>query len=336
MKKITIKDIAIEAGVSISTVSFVINGKGEKMGISMAVIKKVKEVAEKLQYKPNLTASSLRTGKTRSIGLIVEDISNQFFSEVARVIEEEARLLGYRVFYCSTGSDDARSAELIQSLLQANVDGFIVTPTEKLEKSIDHLLQLQMPVVLIDRFFADQEVSHVVMDNFEGAYSATQFLIEKGCKKIALVNNTSEMIQMQLRQSGYETAMKEAGIYNESQILRLAYLKSEEHKIADIIQFFEVNSDCDAVLFLANYMGLAGLQAFRKMGLQIPKDLSVISFDDHDSFRLHTPAIAVVAQPIEIMAKKAVGLLMSQMNDQKLSRIEKVMQKGTLILRESV
>tara|TARA_R110000868_G_scaffold411712_1_gene707910 strand:- start:33597 stop:34607 length:1011 start_codon:yes stop_codon:yes gene_type:complete len=336
MKKITIKDIAMEAKVSISTVSFVLNDKGEKMNISKAVIKKVQEVAEKLQYRPNMIASSLRTGKTRSIGLIVEDISNQFFADLARVIEDEAKKLGYRVFYCSTGGDDERSAELIQSLLQANVDGFIITPTEKLEKSIDHLLKLTMPVVLIDRFFPRQNVSHVVMDNYEGAYSATEYFIQQGRHNIALVNNTSGMIQMQLREKGYVDAMKEAGLYQESLILHLEYHSNEDAKIAAIVHFFEKNSGIDAVLFSANYMGLAGLQAFRKMGLQLPEDLSVISFDDHYSFKLHSPSISVIEQPIDAIAVKAVGLLMDQMNNEKDFGIEKVLLKGKLIIRESV
>ena len=160
MKKITIKDIATEAQVSISTVSFVINDKGEKMGISPAVIKKVQEVADKLNYRPSMIATSLRTGKTRSIGLIVEDISNQFFAELARVIEDEAKSIDYRVFYCSTGDDNDRSEELVQSLLQANVEGFIITPTKNLEKTISHLLKLQKPVVLIDRYFANQKLQN--------------------------------------------------------------------------------------------------------------------------------------------------------------------------------
>lgn len=336
MKKITIKDIAMEAKVSISTVSFVLNDKGEKMNISKAVIKKVQEVAEKLHYRPNMIASSLRTGKTRSIGLIVEDISNQFFSDLARVIEDEAKKLGYRVFYCSTGNDDGRSDELIQSLLQANVDGFIITPTEKLEKSIDHLMKLKKPVVLIDRYFPGQNVSHVVMDNYEGAYSATQFLIKKGRRSIALVNNTSGMIQMQLREKGYVDAMKEVGLYKESLVLHLDYHSNEDAKIEAIIRFFEKNAGIDAVLFSANYMGLAGLQAFRKMDLEIPKDLSVISFDDHYSFRLHTPSISVIEQPIDAIAVKAVALLMDQMIDGKDFVIEKVLQKGKLVIRESV
>ncbi|MBS7233818.1 LacI family DNA-binding transcriptional regulator [Flavobacterium psychroterrae] len=336
MKKITIKDIATQAQVSISTVSFVINDKGEKMGISPAVIKKVQEVAEKLNYRPSMIATSLRTGKTRSIGLIVEDISNQFFADLARVIEDEAKRIDYRVFYCSTGGDDERSAELVHSLLQANVDGFIITPTENLEDSIDLLLKLKKPVVLIDRYFPGQRVSHVVMDNYEASNTATKFIISKGCKNIAVVNNKSEMIQMKLREDGCRDALKEADMYNPSLVLHMDYYSTEENRIATIVDFLKKNPNIDAVIFLTNYMGLAGLQAFKGMGIRIPEDISVISFDDHDSFKLHSPAITVVAQPIEDIAVKSIQLLMSQMTDMGKFEVEKSLKRGKLIVRESV
>lgn len=336
MKKITIKDIATEAEVSISTVSFVINGKGEKMGISAPVIKKVQDVADKLNYRPSMIATSLRTGKTRSIGLIVEDISNQFFADLARVIEEEARKIDYRVFYCSTGDDNERSEELIHSLLQANVDGFIITPTQNLEDKIELLLKLKKPVVLVDRYFPGQGVSHVVMDNYEAAHSATKFLIDKGCKNIAVVNNTSEMIQMTLREDGYRDALKEAGLFNESLVLHMDYHTDEKTRVESVLDFFKGNKNIDAVLFLANYMGLAGLQAFRGMKITIPEDILVISFDDHDSFKLHTPTITVIAQPIEDIAVKSIQLLISQMKDMETFEVEKCLKKGHLIIRESV
>lgn len=336
MKKITIKDIATEAEVSISTVSFVINGKGEKMGISAPVIKKVQDVADKLNYRPSMIATSLRTGKTRSIGLIVEDISNQFFADLARVIEEEARKIDYRVFYCSTGDDNGRSEELIHSLLQANVDGFIITPTQNLEDKIELLLKLKKPVVLVDRYFPGQGVSHVVMDNYEAAHSATKFLIDKGCKNIAVVNNTSEMIQMTLREDGYRDALKEAGLFNESLVLHMDYHTDEKTRVESVLDFFKGNKNIDAVLFLANYMGLAGLQAFRGMKITIPEDILVISFDDHDSFKLHTPTITVIAQPIEDIAVKSIQLLISQMKDMETFEVEKCLKKGHLIIRESV
>ncbi len=306
------------------------------MGISAVVIKKVQDVAKRLKYRPNMIATSLRTGKTRSIGLIVENISNPFFSVLAKVIEEEIMKFGYRVFYCSTYNDDERSAELVQSLLQANVDGFIITPTEKLDKSIEQLLEMKVPVVLIDRYFPGLDVSHVVMDNYEGAYSATMFLIKRGRRKIALINNNSGMVQMQLREKGYSDAMKKANLFDEQMILHLDYHSSEEQKIEEMLLFFKNNNSADGVLFLANYMGLAGILAIRKLGLKVPDDLAIISFDDHYSFILHSPSITVVEQPLDEIAKKTVELLMCQMKSDNNVVFEKVLLKGKLVVRESV
>ncbi|MFH6962811.1 LacI family DNA-binding transcriptional regulator [Flavobacterium plurextorum] len=335
-KKITIKDIAKAANVSVTTVSFVLNDKGEKMGISKEVIKKVIKVSEEMKFKLNMIASSLRTGKTRSIGLIVEDISNQFFSDLARVIEREAIDLNYRVFYCSTGGNDERAVELVNSLLQANVDGFIITPTENMKSTIDRLLELQCPVVLVDRYFEEQDVSHVVLDNFEGAETATHYLLKKGFRKIAFVTNSSQLIQMSLRKQGYTKALKEVGLYDESKILDLEYHISEEERIEKISDFLSNTSEIDAVLFGANYLLLAGLQSLSKLGLKIPVDKAVISFDDHDSFRLHSPSITVLSQPIEEMGKKTIKLLMKQMSDGSNYKVVKEKKKGSLTIRESV
>ena len=336
MKKITMKDIALKTDVSVSTVSFVLNNIGEKMGISTAVIEKVLQVSKELRYKPNMIASSLRTGETRSIGLIVEDISNQFFSELAKVIENEARKLNYRVFYCSTDGDDQRAEELIDSLLQANVDGIIIAPTNKLEESIDNFLKMKIPVVLIDRYFPGQLVSSVVVDNYDGGYTGTKKIIDAGRRNIAVVNINSGMIQMQLRELGYENALKESGIYDESLVLRIDYRKNETDRINLILEFFKKHPQIDGVLFLSNYLGLCGLQAFRQLGIKIPEDVSVVSFDDHDSFRLHSPSISIVSQPIAVMAKKAIDMLIDQMTTGKQTEIENVMIKGSLVERESI
>lgn len=336
MKKTTMKDIALKANVSVSTVSFVVNNIGEKMGISTAVINKVLSIAEELNYKPNMIASSLRTGETRSIGLIVEDISNPFFSNLAKVIEDEARNLNYRVLYCSTGGDDHQAEESVDSLLQANVDGFIIAPTEKMEKRIDRLLKMNVPVVMIDRYFPGQLVSSVVMDNYEGAYIATKKLIDSGCRNIAVVNVATGMIQMKLREAGYAEALKEVGIYDENLTLRIDFQNNEEDKIKAIKDFLESHPKVDALLFLSNYLSLCGLLVVRQLGIKIPENISVVSFDDHDSFRLHTPSIAVVAQPITTMAKKAVALLIKQMVVGNNTEIENVVLKAEFIKRESI
>jgi LacI family transcriptional regulator len=337
-KKITIKDIAKAANVSVTTVSFVLNHKGEEKGISKKVIEKVLNVSKEMKFQPNMMASSLRTGKTRSIGLIVEDISNQFFADLAKIIEREAIDLNYRVFYCSTGGNDERAIELVNSLLQANVDGFIITPTEKMKTTIDRLLELKCPVVLVDRYFENQEASHVVLDNFEGAETATYYLLKRGFKNIAFITNSSQLIQMNLRKQGYMHALREVGMFDDSRILDLEFQYTEEERIENIFQFLSDNPKIDAVLFAANYLLLAGLQSLKKLGQKIPLDKAIISFDDHDSFRLHAPSITVLSQPIEEIGRKSVRLLMDQMNGGTATdyKVIKEKKKGNLIIRESV
>ena len=244
--------------------------------------------------------------------------------------------LNYRVFYCSTGGDDERAVELVNSLLQANVDGFIIVPTKNMQATIERLIELQCPVVLIDSYFEGQEVSHVVLDNYDGAQTATRYLLEKGFKKIAFVTNSSQLIQMQLRKDGYADALKQEGLFDQARILDLEYQITEEERIAKISEFLVRSTEIDAVLFSANYLLLAGLQSLRKLGLKIPNDKAVISFDDHDSFRLHSPSITVLSQPIEEIVQKTVKLLVMQMNDGEDYKIEKEKQKGSLIIRESV
>lgn len=336
MKKITIKDIAKEAGVSISTVSFVINGKGSKMGISESVILKVQKVVQHLGYKPNLNASSLRTGKTQSIVILVEDISNPFFSRFARIIEEEASKYEYRVFYFSTNNDGDLTKILLKRLAQENADGFVITPTENLKEEIDLLVKDKRPVVLIDRYFEGQAVSHVSIDNYDGAYQATKILIDKGCKKIALVTTLNGMVQMESRKSGYVAALKQHSTYDPDLILTTEFSENEEDRVNDIVLLLQKNKGIDGVLFLSNYLGFAGLLAMRQLGLQIPNDVSVISFDDVDSFRIHSPSISVVAQPIIEMGKKVVELLMAQIKTPETYEVEKVFVKGNIIQRESV
>lgn len=336
MKRITIKDIAKEAGVSVSTVSFVINGKGNKMGISESVILKVQKVVSDLGYKPNVNASSLRTGKTQSIVFLVEDISNPFFSTFARVIEEEASKYDYRVFYFSTYNNNESTKLLLKRLAQENADGFVITPTENLKEEIDFLVKDKRPVVLIDRYFEGQNVSFVSIDNYDGAFQATKTLIDKGCKNIALVTSLNGMVQMESRKSGYIDALKQHSVFDPNLILITDFLEKEEDRVNDIVALLEKNKNIDGILFLSNYLGFAGLLAMRKLGLQIPQDVSVICFDDVDSFRIHSPAISVVAQPINEMGKKVIDLLMAQIKTPEEYKIEKVFVKGDLINRESV
>lgn len=152
-KRILISDIAKALGISVTTVSFILNDKAKEKRISEALTKRVLDYVKKVGYKPNELAKSLRTGKTKILGLIIEDISNPFFGNIARLIESKVYEQGYRIIYCSTNNDVEKAKELIQMFYDRQVDGFIITPSDGLEDTVKQLQQNNIPVVLFDRYF---------------------------------------------------------------------------------------------------------------------------------------------------------------------------------------
>src|SRR5690349_20395221 len=209
MKPASIKDIAGKANVSITTVSFILNGKAEQMRISKAVIEKVNAIIKELDFKPNQIARSLRTGNTQTIGLIVEDISNPFFASIARKIEDKAYKKGYKISYSSTENDPVKAKELIEMFKSRQVDAYIIAPVPGIENDIRQLLAERIPVVIFDRNLPDMEVNCVVVDNFNGTYIATKHLIDRGKRNIAFVTVDLHVDQINNRFLGYEKALED-------------------------------------------------------------------------------------------------------------------------------
>jgi LacI family transcriptional regulator len=314
MKKVSIKDIARIAGVAQSTVSFVLNGKAREMRISVNLAEKVLAVAEEHGYHPNQLAVSLRTGKSKILGLVVESISGHFFGSLAKVIEEEAEHFGYRVVYCSTDNNSKKGHELIRMLSMRHVDGYLITPTKGMENDIFNLIAHNKPVVLIDSYFPDLPVPHVVVDNEGGVRTGIEHLIKKGYKRIAFITVDLEQIQIRLRETAYWNTLKEFKIkVDEKLVLKLSYNYKPEEALKEISSFIQAIPGIDAVFFSTYYLGITGLEAIKNLGLSIPSDIAVVCFDDHDLFRLYPPGITIIQQPIEQLAKKAIELLMLQM-----------------------
>ena len=190
-KPITIIDIAKQLNISSTTVSFILNGKAKERRISDKVRDKVLKFVTEVGYKPNLLARSFRTGKTNIIGLMVENISNPFFANVARMIEEKAYQNGYKILYCSTENDSTKAKELMQMFKDRYVDGYIITPTEGIKNEVDELINSGAPVILFDRFFEDGNNDYVILDNFKSTYTAVEHLVAEGFREIAFVTITS-------------------------------------------------------------------------------------------------------------------------------------------------
>lgn len=316
MRRVSLKDIARMTGVSPSTVSFVLNGKATEMRISKEVSKKILTVAKKSGYQPNQVAISLRTGKSKIIGLIVESISGNFFASFSKVIEEEAERFGYKVVYCSTENDDAKGRELIRMLSNRQVDGYLITPTAGMEKDIRELIADKSPVVLMDSYFPSLNVPYVLVDNFAGVAEGMSHLVRKGLRKIGFITVDLPLVQIQERKKAYIHILKENNIrFEKKYVLTLKYNCSREGAIKEISKFIQGTPELQALFFATNYLGLSGLESIRQLDLQIPGDISIVCFDDHDLFRLYAPGITVIQQPIEDIAMTAIHLLMQQMGN---------------------
>lgn len=313
MKKLSIKDIAKMAGVASSTVSFVLNGKARQMRISEMVEKRVLDIANKAGYYPNQLAVSLRTGKSKTLGLIVENIGNIFFALLAKTIEEEAEQYGYRVVYCSTENNAAKGKELINMLSQRQVDGYLITPVQHMEQDIQQLVQLHRPVVLIDRYLPAVEACHVLVNNIDAVAQGMQHLFSKGYQQIGFVTVDLDTIQMEQRLDSYITSLANQGMrLNKDLILKIPFIHKHEEAVDSIVKMIQNNPQLDALFFATNYVAVLGLESISQLNLAIPGDIAVISFDDHDLFRLYPPGITAIQQPVEAIAKKAVELLMQQ------------------------
>ena len=332
---VSLKDIAQKVGVSPSTVSFVLNGKEKEMRISTPMAEKIKAVAKKEGYQPNQVAVSLRTGKSKIIGLMVDTISGSFFASLARIIEKEAETYGYKIIYCSTGNDIKKGKDLIRTLHQSQVDGYLIIPTEGMEADIKELMADRTPVVLMDSYFKGTTAPYVLVDNFNGVAKGMAHLIRKGYKKIGFVCNDIPLIQMKERIRGYTQTLRTQHIkLNKHYILETKYKDPGEKVVQDIASFISKTRP-EAVMFAANYLGVYGLESIRQLQLRIPGDIAVVCFDDHEVFSLYPPGITSVQQPVEEIAKTAIDILMGELKVKKKPKQQQLQLEATIIERQS-
>ncbi|MCU7549438.1 LacI family transcriptional regulator [Chitinophagaceae bacterium LB-8] len=335
MKKVSIKDIAKEAGVSFSTVSIVLNGQGKERKISDKMITEIFKVADQLNYRPNQFAKSLRTGKTFTLGLIVDDISNYFFGHLAKFVEEEADKFGYTVMFCNSENNEGKARNVLGTLLDKQMDGYIIAPTSGMVNEIENLVREKKPIVLIDRYFQNVPSSYVTIDNYKGAYDSVDYLIRQGYQKIALVTNETDQIQILDRVEGYKAALRKHKIsFLPELVKKISFKNTEQKTIKELETFIKAQPAIDAILFTSNNLGIPGLQSLRNLNIKIATDIGVICFDDHDLFRLAFPGITVVSQPIKTISKKVVKLLLDQI-DGNVSKDHQIVLPPNLIIRDS-
>lgn len=333
MKALSIKDIALKANVSITTVSFIINGKAKEKSISDAVIKKVQQIIIDSGYRPNQIARSLRTGNSNIIGLIVEDISNSFFSRIARLIEDKAYKKGYKIIYSSTENNVEKAQELINLFKSRGVDAYIISPIKGIEEDIQILLNEHKPVIFFDRNLPKLNTNYVGANHFVASYQAVEEFIRQGKTKIALVTTAVDVEQIIERFEGYKKALSDHAIAFDSElVLKIPFNQPEHHTIKQIKQLFK-NKEVDGVLFATNYLAISGLKVLKQINKKLDENFSIIGYDDHEAFELHTPSISTIQQPLEEIAEIIIKLILNQLSSKTKLPDQQIIIPAKLIIR---
>jgi LacI family transcriptional regulator len=339
-KKITIRDVAREAGVSVTLVSFVMNAKVRPDGrldcpVNVNTAKRVLEVASRLGYRRNNAAASLRSGRSNSIALIVSDISNPFFAEICRKIENYAGQQGYTVFFASSDEQVEKFSHLMDTMTGFNVDGLIVAPCLGAEAVLKKYAEMGVPIVLFDRDIqeGDDDFGRVLVDNVDAGYMSAKYLIHQGFGKIEMISYKNGVTSLRDRETGYRKAMEEAGLSDEIRIHRIEYDAEVAKK--DVITIFRdaAARGCEGFILPTKKMAIYGFNALNVLGLSLPKDFSFVCFDESDLYDLNKPVVPHVIQPCDEIAGKSFALLQDMIAKKELSKEEKqVTLKAQLVL----
>ena len=330
--KTSLKDVATAVGVSPALVSMVLNGKARQYRIGKEVAKKVQAVAAQMNYAPNVTAQILRSGKSQLIGLIVTDVANPFYANIARIIEDRAKRENYTVLISSSDEDPDNTSRLIDVMKNKGVEGLIVVPCDGIRDTMETLARESFPVVLLDRYFPDIDISSSCLDNVRATMLATQHLIAQGYRKIALIAYDTQMFHIIDRISGYQAAMRQAG-YEVYEDVRKVDIKNPEPDMRHILDEMTGAQHTEAVIFLTNMLTIHGLSYLSTKNVSIPHDLAVVGFNRNVVFDLYHPQITFIKQPLQKIAEGAFSTLMNHINNE--PAVKKGFFEPDLIIRES-
>lgn len=332
--KVRLIDVAKKAGVSIATVSIVLNDP-DTPRITQKTKDNVMAVVKELKYVPNAAARSLVTNKSRTIGLIIPDIENPFFSTLAKIIEQRCRAEKFVMIMMNTLEDHKNDPGIIRSLRQRSVDGMIIAPSSQTfndDKEIKEVLNnLDVPFVLVDRMLHDFPVNQVYFNNKTGEYLATKYLIENGHRKIGFISTQNYAMTGFYRHLGYLKAIEEAGIpVNESYIKHGDYTTETGYQFAK--ELYE--SGVTAIACANDMIAFGVRKRLVEMGVRVPEDVSLVGYDNLNLNEYLDRGLSSVDQDITKMAHHAVDILMNALEGNE--EIVEVMLEPTLKIRNSV
>ncbi|MBM7571874.1 LacI family DNA-binding transcriptional regulator [Aquibacillus albus] len=326
--KVTIYEVAERAGVSIATVSKVINNTG-KMRDSTRL--KVMKVMKELNYSPNPMASALTGKRTGTFGLLVPDISNPFFSEIARTIEDRAHERGMSIFICSTDENEGKEKKYLELLRRKQVDGLIIASSFHNKTSLKELKDSQVPLVLLTQDDPSLGITSVSVDDFVGGFEATSHLLSKGHQNIVIIAETTPSSKMRIY--GYREAHERYGLnFKEDNVIRTtaSIINGKEC----LQQIFDKEDIPTAIFACNDLIAIGVMQGAKGRGIVIPEDLSIVGFDNTILATTTVPALTTISQPIKDMGTKVVDIIIDEIKGKNVSR-ERVLFLPKLIERET-
>jgi len=323
-------DVAKRAGVAPITVSRVINKSGYA---SEATRKKVEEAIAELGYVQNSLARGLRIKRTNTLALVVTDITNPFFTLIARGVEDAASKAGYTVIYCNTDESEEKEISYSNILVQKQVDGVLLVPACSSPQSVRFLGQNNIPVVLIDRRVPDIHTDVVRCDSEEGAYNLVKLVIELGHRNIVTISGPQGVSTSDDRVAGYQRAMKEAGLGDNLNVLYGSFTQACGYDLAN--QALALNPRPTALFGTNNFLSIGIMKALRDAGMRVPEDITVIGFDDLPETMVVDPILTVAAQPAYKMGVLAAELLLKRLSEKMLPENQEIILPTEIIERQS-
>lgn len=327
----TIKDVALEAGVSIASVSKVVNDANYG---SMKTRMRVMAAIEKLGYQPSSIARSMVMGRTNIIALVIPDIRNQFFTSLARGVEDVASKYEYRVMLCNTDEDTDKQRGYVDTFRSKIVDGFIISVASERDKCLGRVNRQSLPFVLIDRLCKGVSADAVIVDNKDGAFKAVSHLLQLGHRRIGLIGGKSDTLTGRERLRGYREAYRTLGMECDREIVKDGGFTIEGGYRATKALLDLKN--CPTALFIANNaMTIGSLKALAEAKVKIPDEMSVIGFDDSDWAEFFAPPLTVVRQPTYSMGTLAGEILFQRILGEGPRDWQEVVLRPELIIRSS-
>jgi len=332
-KKITIKEIAKLAGVSRTTVSRVLSGGNL---VSKNTRDRILEIIKEREYKPSIIAQSLRTNRTRTIGLVLADIENPFYSRVAKGVIDAAEAKNYNVILCNSNNDIKSEERDIRTLIDRGVDGLLLTTVELKMKTIENLRDKGIPFLLIDCKLDTPSVNYVVNDDYYGAELATEYLIELGHKKIFFLGNR-KLLSLRERFRGFKDTLKSHEIEGGNNFLPKKFINMDgTYDIASIIKYLLNGQENITAIFGGNdYLAIKSIEAITDNGFKVPDDISVIGYDNITISSMIKVPLTTIRQPKYLLGKLATEQLLGILENRSDKEVRRVILRPELVIRQS-